>query len=653
MPLPIFPSHSVVNNTEMIGGPIPTSASLDDPNDAKNKAEELRRADEYKELFDFDTARGFLQQLKNAWGHEITRTEYRRQLRTVELDVDAMRKVGELESDETFVPMRIIDENIKREQPSYMSFLTQPQHLMYFIDVLNPSADTSQLAEQFTKGMKYPNWEKAWYKEIDGAAAHGWDAVEVIYDEGKPLGVGLEQIGHDRLFFSWDSFDIQSSPHIIRQYALTSIQLRKFVKDFGFNKAEVERCIEGAKLGKESQKNLTIYKDYFKFEGLVYVAWFALDYSVQTWLKAPEPFYNGVKKPGTKMVPVEVPVVDPTTGLQSTMVTQQPQPSIEDVYEQMYPVFILPYSETENPRITDTKGRVFFDSNKQESITAVATGFINALTRSTGIYAAPKNPTGTGSLPKTSDVKIEAGRIMTEPMDFFNMPMPDAPSILSAMQYFDNRNSAQMGQFTEALRAKKGEKTATEYQTAQQDTAFLNSVPMALFSKHVREVYTYAFRIVRSRAMFDLVPLLATSDSEPYNNDKAILGRAYDLRASGDVEVIQKMQKVDKMMQVWPIIANTPLASTYLTDLLLLLFPESGQRYKNILTTGDPSKILITSLVNTVKGFVMDHPESVAQLAPQEQQAFKQLMQQSVEFVQGGPQQSTGTEPVNQPQPEE
>ena len=142
-----------------------------------------------------------LKRLVHDWTEEIEQTKVRRETRDVNVDIEDLRQRGDLDEDETLVPVRVIDTNIQREQPAYINYLKNSRRLCTFNCLSEPDMDTRKLENDFTRGMTYTGWEKDHYKCLDGAQTHGWDSVEVVLDETKPLNVAIEHIGHDNLFF--------------------------------------------------------------------------------------------------------------------------------------------------------------------------------------------------------------------------------------------------------------------------------------------------------------------------------------------------------------------------------------------------------------------------------------------------------------------
>lgn len=622
--------------TNIVASPQLTSTIGTSPEQEKQLADS-QKAD----LFEFNRARINIQQLVDQWKPEVLATDGRRNVRDVNINVNALRESGEIKEDETLIPVRVIDTNIKREQPAYINYLRNSRRIAIFKCLSQPNLDTQELERAFTEGMTYPEWEKAHFKCVDGAQTHGWDSIEVVYDERNPLRVGLEQVGHDKLFFSWDALNFQFCGMILRAYDLTITQLNGFVVNFGFSAEQVKLLIEARKgAGIKEEMTIRVYKRQFKYQGVVYVDWSSLQLGTTDWLKNPDKLFLGRKKKQTVMVPTQVSVkIDLGNGQQIAesdefgqpvmQTVNQPQEQWVDEDETNYPIFVLPYQETEKQRLTDHRGRVYLDSGKQEAQTAVLTGFVNGMTRASNVYASPEMDTNDGGPLKVADVKMVNGTIMTKPMRFFHLDYPD-PMVIKAMQFMENSNAQEVGDVNfAALNRQDSRKTATELSQAQNESQKLDSVQLTLFSTHIRLIYGFAWMIAKSQAEQGLLPnfLLIEQEDGGYQQDLNTISQEYDIRAAGDVDVIQKFEMVQQMKNDWPVIQNTPLAQTFLMDMLKLQYPSDSVRYQAILEQGNVKNQAIEALGNLVTELIKLHPEELKTLPPQQIQQLQRVQQ--------------------------
>lgn len=619
-------------------------------------ATNVQQEDEQDKFFDFQSSRIHLDRIIRDWDTEVEDTEVRRKTRKVEIDIEGLRQKGDLDEDETIIPVRVIDYNIQREQPPYINYLKNSRRIAIFSPLDNPQQDVDLLEQEFTKGMTYTGWEIPHHKCIDGAMAHGWDSIEVVYDDSKPLKVALEHVGHDKLLYPRSAVDIQQCPRIVRCYDVTILQLCKWIYKYGFNAEQSDLIRKSRKETQKENETLRIYKLYFKKEGAVYVAWFALTDGVIDWLKAPVQHTLGIKE--------QVPQIsiDPNTGAPMKNMVWQDKPL------SLYPVFVLPYRITEEPKITDNKGRCFLDEFKQEAQTAILSGFINKLTRSANIYASPMQDDGSGSsLKEIEDVLLRGGRVLNKPIKFWS---PDSPDweIINALQYLSVANADETNQVNfAAMNREDSRKTAKEIGAAQQQQQLLNSVQLTLFSTHIRSIYSFVWMIVKAFALqgeikFLLVQVpkmnpilpgqpLMLPNGQPdmqWVNNVQVIAQNFDVRAAGDVDVVQKQELIQQMQQDWPVIQMTPLKDKFLADYIRLKYPAQADQYVALLSQAPMMQQmgqLIARLGMITDGIIKDNPDVVNHLQPNEQQMLQQTLQEAQQVTQQMQQQTTNAQP--------
>lgn len=543
-----------------------------------------------EKFFLYQKAEERIRKLINQFEAEKNETERRRKIRDFKVDRNDLLRRGKLKPDETIIPIRLVDTNITREQPAYVAYLKQSRRIAIFNDVLNPGADTQQIEQEFTRKMTYESWEVPHFKCLDGAQTHGWAALEVEYDPSKPAGVGLAYIAHDDLIFNLDSEDIQRNEMVLVKYNLTMMQLKSYVKDNNFSPEQSGLVLDN-KNELNEDRTTVVYKVYFKFERVVYVAWCCINIC-NDWLKAPTKLFLGVRE--KQEVPPQVSFTSIPSPQGFIPIPQAiPQPPIwSPVDETEYPIEILSYSITEQKKISSGIGRTTKDEHKQEAVISVWSNFINALNRAAGVYAAPSNPVNGGS-PKQTDTIVESGRIYSEPLNLWNFPYPD-PIMLKAAQAIDVQNSQETGQVNFAAQNREdSRKTATEIAAASKQGDLLNSVQVTLYSTHIRRTYTRVWRVVKSLALQEKViflpiqmpslnPMTGQMEMKTSNNLPEI-SKQYELRAAGDVDVIQRDEKLQRLQQIWPIAQSTPLAMLIFIDLLKIMFPDDASRYEQFL----------------------------------------------------------------------
>lgn len=574
-------------------------------------------------LFDYNIAKQRLTDLVAQFESVKTKVKSNREWRNVDLNLKKLRLDKEIKEDDIMVPVRVIDTNIKRETPPFVNYLKQSRRLLTFKARNNPGFIPDRMENEFYVGMTYPKWERPWLKLIDGSKTHGGDWMEVVRDTSKPFQVGLEHIGKDRLIHPIDAEDIQACELISRVFRVSPRQLKRFVTDWGFDGEQIRLILDGLSGRQDREKKITVHRLWFKTDNVVNVGWMSLDASCSDWLSAPKPLWIG------RMVQVEVPnpaaqTMVGSVGVMLKLVPPTVQEWQDDV-ESSYPIYNLPNQETEQPNILDVPGRVFLDKHKQEAATTNLSAFLSGLNRAAGVYASPSNLPESAA--KFESMKLESGKILPEPINFW-APNAPPPSMLAVAQYLSTLNSEEVGQVAYAVNNRQDtEKTATEVKSARQDQTMLSSVGLTLFSTTVREVYSFVFDLARNVALQGKIPfmLLTPTEEAPYLNDESILRQQFDIRAAGDVDVIERQELIQRYKEFWPIIANTPIAMQFLAKLVKLSFPDDGEEYSKMLSQGDPAQLLLVA-GQIIQGLLADNPDVVQRIPPEQQAQLAEFM---------------------------
>lgn len=632
-------------------------ATLTPEEQARTATEEENR----KRLFDYTDAIIRLKALHQKWSGEEVETTRRRMLRNIDINPKQLRDSGKLRPDETIIPIRMVDTNIRREQPAYINYLKGSQRLSIFKCVDDVLLDCQNIESEFTAGMQYVGWETPHFKVLDGSQTHGWDSVEVVYDASKPLHVSIEQVGHENLFFGLESLKTDSCEILIRKYSFSQMQLKTSVTEFGFVEAQVNLLLDKTKGSPtEIDNNIPVFKILFKYKSpdsgktCVYVAWYSDKDGCTDWLKQPTKLYLGRRKQVQVMVdvPVQIPQQIVPAGGGMTMVqparvemTQQPQLQWQDVDETEFPIFLLPYSETEQQTIISHKGRVFFDQYKQEAVTSIASGFTNALNRASNVYGSVANSDpGRTAAPKQLDTSLEHGKIYDTKIDFWGHNYPD-PMTLNALQYFSVQNSEETGQTSFAVNNRQdSRKTAAEINTANQQQQLLSGVQVSLYSTFLRQVYSFVWLIVQSQALQDKIKFLQITKTIPDMmspqgqrtirvNNKDLIGLQYDVRAAGDIDVIQRAEMRQKMINDWPVLATTPIASEFLQEFVRLSYPSQADKWVAMLKAGDQTKQVVAKLADLL--MTMTSPQDLVMLPPEAKQEIAVTLQAAQQIVTG------------------
>jgi hypothetical protein len=573
-----------------------------------------------EDLFIFAKAKIHIDQLISAWSVECKDCELRRKERYVDIDVETLRNSGELGEDETMVAVRTIDNNISREKADVMAFLNAGYRLGVFRCLSDPTIETRNLELEVTEGLTYEGWYSEFDKTVDGSELHGFDYLEVVFDVSKPLHVGFEHRGYDRVYYNKNVSDIQSSDRVVIRYDVTMFNLEQFVKRNGFNDIEVQKILTSHKEAKR-QDSVKIYKVYFKVvkdtQDCVYVAWYCNENNVSDWIKAPDTLKLGIYPDGA--------VVGPDGTAEQSEVD-------------LYPVFKYLYKDDEQEAIVDHKGRGFLDSPIQEAATAQVSAYTNGVVKASAIYCSPETDDGESGEMKQLDIKLIPDGIYNKPLRFFSKPYPEV-TLLQGIQLLNTISAEQTGKPAYAVKNRQdSRKTAKELEVATEEQTKITSTGLATFSEFLRGVLNFSWKIIRSQALQGKIPLLLVQIPDPatgqpsWKNDIRVIGQIYDIRPAGDTDIVEAAQEVQKMMADWPVIQTTPLAPQFLVDFIKLRYPKKATEYIQILNQGDMGKKLVAGM-----GSILQSAEVqgvLAQEGPQQQAELQQLEQQAAAYLQ-------------------
>lgn len=476
-------------------------------------------------------------------------------MRKLDFSVDTLRSEGELSENETIIPIRLIDQAIRQEQPQFVNFLAQPKRAAVLDNLTNPTADTKALEKDFTTAVRYSNWLEPYISTVDGAALHGWDAVEIEYSPGRVGGTAITHIGNENLLFPIDCKKFTAADgFFIRKYIPAS-KLRSFVEDYDFNGENVEALLRGDPncTEKTAKSNVEVFKFFFRKNGIVHLGWFSD--KQEGWLKAPTPFYNGKQRRI-----VMGPSLPPVDGLPAA----EPPEQWEDVPETTYNfVQIYTYRIDEQDEITSHTGRAAMDDASQEALTNLWTAAVNASIKASNAYASPKEPlSSAGGKPAVLDIPLIPDRIYDTPMTFWSHPGMD-PSMIALANAVMTQHQATEGQVNFAAQNRKdSRKTATEIQASERSQGQLNSVSMLHFSAFVQRVLEYQWSIVKNLVQRDMIPFML-------EHKQAITEFEFTLRPAGEVDVLERDELVQKILMLLPMTAMYPQLQFALMNMLI------------------------------------------------------------------------------------
>lgn len=560
-------------------------------------------------MYDWKEAAQRLKELESAWSEELGETERRRAIRYEDVSVQRLRAEKKIKPDATYIVRRIADANIRRELAPYIAYITQSRDVAKFRCLSASGIPPEPLEREFTTFAQYPRWQLPLFQTLDGTATHGWDAVEILFDDSKPGHFCVRHIGHENLIFSTDVTDIQDSPVCEVLYGSTITELAKYVEDYDFVKTQVDKVREQLRSQKQGADSKVILKKvYFKDEddGTVYVGW-GCEYA-DDWLSKPQRLHLGLEG--------------------------------DESYDNTYPIEVLQYSVSEDEIIMRSKGRVYMDEHDQEACIQLVTAFVNRAIRSTYILSSPVNP-GDESAAKQSEITLGDGVHISVPVNFFNIEPPD-PGLLQAMMTITNQNANEIGQVNFAVTNRKdSRKTATEIQTANQQSAMLNSVQVTLLSTFLQNVWTCCWKIARSQVLQNKIQSNILNWQNWYNQEWTLL-------PAGDADVIRRAEILNAMKQDWPVMQQTAAAQAFLEDIIRSSpYSEKADKYIAAIEAGNRKDNLIRGMRNALQSLVVDpqtgqpRPE-VAGAAEQ----YKELAMEYADVMKEKPQNEPEQEPA-------
>ena len=138
----------------------------------------------------------------------VKREELAREVRNLPFTSEQMRKDKVLASDGIYIPVRVVNDNIRRDLPQYTNWLRMPQRLILLKDPLEPAKSFEMLEGPYTDGLRYTNWDEPYYLAADSAELLGVGYVKVLYDLSAPLHVSVSFVNYSEVLFDKDCRDL-------------------------------------------------------------------------------------------------------------------------------------------------------------------------------------------------------------------------------------------------------------------------------------------------------------------------------------------------------------------------------------------------------------------------------------------------------------
>tara|TARA_R100000664_G_scaffold22850_1_gene32363 strand:+ start:5515 stop:7200 length:1686 start_codon:yes stop_codon:yes gene_type:complete len=537
----------------------------------------------------YDDAAKEIHRLNSHLQTQATKADEHRLLRHPTIDIDAEQRSGHLAPDELYIPLHLVDMNIRREQARYVSYISSSRRVAIFKSLNDVTFDSTVLEEDFTDKARYTGWQTSIFRIIDSMQLHGYGVAEVSFDVTKPGHFAVNDVNFEDLGLPEDARDIQACEMIVHRHYFTDLQLKRMAETDDFNKEQVNN-LDFKELA-ENYSLMEVQKVLFKKNNVVYVGWACID-RCNDWVRKPRPLFLGKRQQG------------------------------EELFETQYPYVLFPYNINEDTTISLMKGRAELDEYAQESATSLLSSFVTAHRRASGLYFAKDNNDPNNTNVQTS-VFFTPNALIDSNIKQFQLSPPDS-SIMGAIQTILGQNMQETSQVNfAAMNRKDSRKTATEVQAATSEAQALSASQVALFSIALKKVYTQCWNIYRSRTIEGLIQA-----SIPPN---FFTDHEYSIRPAGDADVIERQEKINKMMQAWPVVQQTGAASLFLKRFVSMLFPEDGQAYVQAIQDDNTKTQLLMQLQTIVQSLITD-PET-GQLS-EEAQPYQQQLQQIMQQVQ-------------------
>ena len=566
------------------------------PDASSDKSTEYINTTDYKKLV------SKLNNLKDITFDLTNKSLTSRRLRYAEIDIEVERKAGRIAPDEIYVPQHIIDTNIRREQSSYIQYITQSPRAVILKDRVDPSFDLSLLEVDLTEKLRFPGWQMSTYANIDAFQANGYGIMETVLDLNNPGEIGREHVQYGDFAFIADTRDLQKSEFLGRSYYFTKSKLKSLtVSDIDNDRWDVEQVDKLLKSEPNDEQaqvysgtstiNRSLYKIIkvmFRVKGIVHVAWCA-PLLCDDWLRKPRPLYLGRRKINQESAAVapmiaKIPqmmekVVMPILKKRNPSLTdshiaqiKKGLPPSDEEYEKQYPYFLYPYLISENDTIANLKGRVFLDQDTQNAASSLLSSLLTKARRSAGLYFSKDVSDPNDDFLLQKNVYFKQGALLNGKIKEFKLDAPDA-QLFTALTTVVSSNQQETSQvnFAENNRQADSRKTATAIKAATSQQQQLSGVQVTLFSVATKDQYTYECDIIKSRVLAGLIKVLPVLQQ--------MYARSWTVKPSGDTDVIEKQKMIETMQQAWPVVQNTGAAPLFLTDLLEKMFPDNSAKY--------------------------------------------------------------------------
>lgn len=505
---------------------------------------------------------------------EAERTKSRREFRENRVNVQELRDRGEILNDETWIPDRTCDKNIRQQLASYIKFITQSPDVLHFKDIEIPTLDYTPLVNWLSDVFRIGDWKAPWFSLADCILTHGGGVAELMPRPDLPQQAEVDFVRRECLIIPAQTRALAACSRLGRMYEFTKSDFERLAKQYAWDLVAVQRVRDSQK---SSHDFVRTYKWYMRTpsDGQLFVSW-TLDrmYSFDSWLSMPTPL-DGV-------------VFDTQTDMLG-------QPVFTPRPEYDFPTFFFPFDISEDSTLLSIQGRVARDLHVQEAAEHVISSTVNGTIRASQFYPTRiPDPDGRTSTEPIGILK--PGHVYPGQFSVFQSQWPSAVA-LSVLQALSVRNAADAGEVDFAAMSRQDTaKRATEINAAVSKAEELSSVSLELFSNNCLALYKRWLKLI--------VFAVQRGALNPPENIKQLLFRTQHpaclTSMAADITVVKKQQRVQRYLQYFPLVSGTPFANVYYEDMLMELFPEEFPKWKSAVGDTNNARQLLLNIQDAI-----------------------------------------------------
>lgn len=536
--------------------------------------------------FKFEDELELFNSTSTAFQVEQQRVTARREARKNRINVAELRNRSDkpILSDETVIPDRTIDFNMRIEKAPYVKVIEQATTILEFEDTQNPARNYTPLSAWHTRLMRVGDWKHTKFMTVDSLLLHGCAFREVLFSNASPSKTTEEYIRREDLIFPPHVKSLQACGRIYRRYEVTKSQFSDLAKQFGFAPDQVAKINENVKGRTDA---FYIYKTFMRApDGVINVAWMGdKQNGPSDYLKPPTPLDIGLVEFSTELDPV----------------TQQPLPPRAKQLRE-FPLFEFPYHIEEDEEILNIQGRAALDLATQDAMTSLISGTVNGTTRASRFYPSRKTPPG--ETPRNEALfPLRHGFLHEGDISVFQPDYPNNVAI-SVANMISSRKAQEIGATDyAAMNRQDTRKTATELVQAQESADSLAAPNISLYTLCEFRVETLRWQILvdqlRLESTIQLLQQIPPEQQQfsialpPGVPLAAILSPTLTYTMAADAQVVRRAQRQSRYMQYWPVVAPTPYALPFLETMLADIFPEEFIAWQQQIQATDQTKQLL------------------------------------------------------------